>query len=506
MLRPPAPPGLPGGGHLTRLTRRNPRAAAALVTLLMGVALGGPAWASGGATADELPLVLIGIIVMLAMARLVGDLFVRLGQPAVLGELCGGMLIGNLGLVGLPGVATLAGNGVLAVMAELGVILLLFGVGLESNLGQMRAVGLESLLVACLGVAAPFALGWYVGHLCLPHESTLVHVFLGATLCATSVGLTARVMKDLGRIRTPEARIILGAAVIDDVLGLVILAAVVGVIEAAAGGGALAVGDIALIVGKAALFLVGALVVGTRLAPLYFRLAARLKAEGVVLTAALLFCFAMAWLAARAGLAPIVGAFAAGLLLEDAHFADFRAEGEPVHLEALIAPIGALLIPLFFVRMGMQVDLRGFAHPELLGFAALLTLAAVLGKQVCAFGVLTRGVNRLAVGLGMIPRGEVGLIFAATGAALLDVNGHRVINHETFSAVVLMVIVTTLATPPALKWALMRRTPRGGPRGAGAAVAGVGADGPAGPSGNASSSAPAHVDAAVPSAGAPPDA
>jgi Kef-type K+ transport system membrane component KefB len=345
---------------------------------------------------------------------------------------------------------------VLAIMAELGVILLLFGVGLESNLGEMKAVGVDSLLVACLGVVAPFFLGWYVGHVFLPQESRLVHVFLGATLCATSVGLTARVMKDLGRIQTPEARIILGAAVIDDVLGLVILAAVVGIIEAAAGGRSLAVTDIVLIAGKAALFLLGALFIGVRLAPFYFRMAARLKAEGVLLTAALLFCFGMAWLAARFGLAPIVGAFAAGLLLEDAHFERFRERGEPVHLEALIAPIGGLLIPLFFVRMGMQVDLKSFAHPELLGFAAVLTLAAILGKQICALGVLSRGTNRLAVGVGMIPRGEVGLIFAATGAALLDVNGHRVVNHETFTAVVLMVMITTMATPPALKWALTR--------------------------------------------------
>lgn len=417
-----------------------------------------PAWASGGGHAAELSAVLVGLIVMLLAARLVGDLFERLGQPAVLGELIGGIALGNLALVGIPGVATLAQNDVLAIMAEIGVILLLFGVGLESNLGQMKAVGGESLLVACLGVAAPFALGWGVGRLFEPGEGTLVHVFLGATLCATSVGLTARVMKDIGRIQTPEARIILGAAVIDDVLGLVILAAVVGIIQAAASGTTMNAMDIVIIVAKASAFLILALVLGVRLAPHYFRLASRLRVQGVFLTASLVFCFGLAWLAGKVGLAPIVGAFAAGLLLEDAHFEDFRRRGERVHLEELIAPLGGLLIPLFFVRMGMQVDLRTFADVGVLGFAAVLTLAAIIGKQVCALGVRTPGINRLAVGLGMIPRGEVGLIFAATGAALVDANGHRVINHAAFSAVVIMVVVTTMVTPPALKWALLRRS------------------------------------------------
>jgi Kef-type K+ transport system membrane component KefB len=343
-------------------------------------------------------------------------------------------------------------------LSRLGVLVLLFEVGLESTVAQMLKVGVSSLLVAALGVAAPFALGWGVSAWLLPESSVYVHLFLGATLCATSVGITARVLKDLGRSQTPEARIILGAAVMDDVLGLVILAVVTGVIAAADAGGALSYADVAMTFAKATVFLVGSLALGVRLSPRLFSLASRLRAHGVLLAVGLAFCFVLAYLADAIGLAPIVGAFAAGLILENLHYRDFVDRGEHA-LDDLIRPISAFLVPVFFVLMGMRTDLRSFADVGLLGLAAVLTAAAVAGKQLCSLGVLEKGLDRLTVGIGMIPRGEVGLIFANIGVTLV-VAGERVVDEGTFSAVVVMVVVTTVVTPPALKWSLGRSSAR----------------------------------------------
>jgi Kef-type K+ transport system membrane component KefB len=318
----------------------------------------------------------------------------------------------------------------------------------------MLKVGGPSLLVAVLGVAAPFALGWAVGAILLPDRSVYVHAFLGATLTATSVGITARVLRDLGRSQSPEARIILGAAVIDDVLGLIILAVVAGVIAAADAGAAMSYSGIGLIVLKAFAFLVGALVLGLYLSPRLFRVASGLSGHGILLTTALAFCFALSYLASVTGLAPIVGAYAAGLILEDVHFKDFVNRGER-SLEELVHPISAFLVPVFFVIMGMRVDLSAFGRVEVLGLAALLTIAAIVGKQLCALGAIGQRLDRLSVGIGMVPRGEVGLIFANIGLGL-TVAGERIVDDSTFSAVVIMVIVTTMVTPPALKWSLSR--------------------------------------------------
>jgi len=315
--------------------------------------------------------------------------------------------------------------------------------------------------VATVGVIAPFALGWGVGALLLPEASVYVHAFLGATLTATSVGITARVLQDLGKTDTPEARIILGAAVIDDVMGLVILAVVGGAITAAASGQALSYGSIAVILAKAVLFLVGALVVGARLSPVLFRLASRLHARGILLALALSWCFLLSWLASVIELAPIVGAFAAGLVLERVQYRGFVDKGEH-ELEELIAPIAGFLVPVFFVVMGMRTDLASFADARVLGLAAALTAAAVIGKQVCGLAVVGGGVDRVTVGLGMIPRGEVGLIFANMGMALV-MAGTPIITPPLYSAIVIMVIVTTLVTPPALKWSLGRHARLGGP-------------------------------------------
>lgn len=407
---------------------------------------------------DPVAPVVLALAVILAAAKLGGDVATRFGQPAVLGELLVGVALGNLEWVGIGWFRAIESDTTVDILARLGVVILLFEVGLESTVRDMMKVGRPSLFVAVLGVAAPFGLGWGVGALLLPDRSVYVHVFLGAMLTATSVGITARVLKDLGRSQSPEARIILGAAVIDDVLGLIILAVIAGVIAAANAGTTLSYSDVAIVLGKAVLFLFGSLAVGIYLSPRLFGMASRLRGSGVLLATALVFCFALAYLASVIGLAPIVGAYAAGLILEDVHFGDFARRGEQ-QLEHLIRPISAFLVPVFFVLMGMHVELVAFARPDVLGLAGLLTVAAIVGKQACSLGAMGTNLDRLSIGIGMIPRGEVGLIFANIGLGL-SVAGERIVDEGTFSAAVIMVIVTTMATPPALKWSLGGRESR----------------------------------------------
>jgi Kef-type K+ transport system membrane component KefB len=424
-----------------------------LASLLFPAALA--AVAGGSDSTEPVARVALALTVILLTAKLGEHLAVRVGQPGVLGELLAGIILGNLGVIGFSGLEYVKTDPFVDVIAQIGVIVLLFHAGLESTVAQMMKVGVSSALVAVLGVIAPGVLGWGVGAWLLPQAGAYAHLFLGATLCATSVGITARVLQDLDRARSREARIILGAAVIDDVLGLVILAVVTGAITAANGGGTTSVGAVAWILAKAAIFLVGALFLGLRVSPWLFSLASKLRARSALLVAGLSFCFILSWLAGRIGLAPIVGAFAAGLILEDAHYRDFVKRGEP-SLDHLIQPLAAFLVPVFFVVMGMRTDLRSFVHPGVFGLAIAITVAAILGKQICSLGVVTKGVDRLSVGIGMVPRGEVGLIFANVGLTL-TLDGQRIISPTTFSAVVIMVIITTMLTPPALKWSLLRR-------------------------------------------------
>ncbi len=433
--------------------------------LVCGVALIFPRtlWAGVGsaeATASQQgldPRVLVGVAIILIVAKLGGELFERLEQPAVLGELIGGIITGNLALIGFGGANFLRTNEVVGALAQIGVIILLFEVGLHSNVADMIEVGWSSLAVAIAGVIAPFFLGWAVAAYFLPNASQLTHIFVGAILCATSVGITARVLKDSGQLARREARIILGAAVIDDVLGLLILAVIAGAIKAVQSGASLALLDIAIIAAKSVFFLAGAIVVGHYVVPHLFHRAGRLQGNGVLLALAISFCFLLAWAASRVGLAPIVGAFAAGLVLDEAHFESFRSR-EELRLEQLLSPVSSLLVPVFFVLMGLRVDLKAFAKPQLLLYAGALALAAIVGKQVCALAVFERQINRTAIGIGMIPRGEVGLILAGIGTTLMLPNGQGinepVIGPVTFGAVVIMVILTTLIAPPLLKWSL----------------------------------------------------
>jgi Kef-type K+ transport system membrane component KefB len=434
---------------------------AALMFPRLLLASGGTADATAPTQHGLEPLVLVGIAAILIIAKLCGELFERIGQPAVLGELLGGIIVGNLTLVGFSGAELLRTNEVIGALAQIGVIILLFEVGLESNVAEMMEVGWSSLAVAVAGVIAPFFLGWGVAAYFLPNGSKLEHIFIGAILCATSVGITARVLKDTGQLARREARIILGAAVIDDVLGLLILAVIAGAIKAAQSGVSLALVDVAIIAAKSICFLVGAIALGHYVVPRVFHGAGRLQGNGVLLALSISFCFLLAWVAYWVGLAPIVGAFAAGLVLDEAHFESFRSR-EELRLEQLLAPVSALLVPVFFVLMGLQVDLRAFVKPELLLYAGAITAAAIVGKQVCALAVFEPEINRLAIGIGMIPRGEVGLILAGIGATLTLPNAQGlvepVIGPATFGAVVTMVLATTLVTPPLLKWSLESRT------------------------------------------------
>lgn len=409
----------------------------------------------GGGHADPVAPVLLAIVLILLMAKLGGDLFERVGMPAVLGELTIGVLLGNwLLLTGSdifefldPSTST---GAIIDILARIGVVLLLFEVGLESRIREMVSVGVSSLAVAVLGVVAPIVLGWGVGYFIIPEAGWQVHAFLGATLCATSVGITARVLKDLGRSQQRESKIILGAAVIDDVLGLIVLAIVSGVIAT----GKIEVYGLLKIVGLAVGFLATALLLGAAKFPqALFRGASYLRGHGLLVVTALVICFGFAFAANVVGLAPIIGAFAAGLILDGAHYREVGKKWENSQLEDALAPLSALLVPIFFVGMGIQVNLASFKDPSVWGLATALTIAAIIGKQVCALGVVEKGLNKTAVGLGMIPRGEVGLIFANEGRKLVS-NGVPVIDDGTFSAIVVMVMITTMVTPPLLKWSL----------------------------------------------------
>lgn len=266
------------------------------------------------------------------------------------------------------------------------------------------------------------------------------------------MGITARVLTDLRATQTPEGQTILGAAVLDDVLGLIVLAVVGGAARAAGPGGpglsALAAATILL---KAALFLGATVGLGQFLSGPLVRLVGRSGHPGLLLIVGLALCFTLAFVAELVGLADIVGAFAAGLLL-DPYGRGVRTHQEARTLADLLTPLSEVFVPLFFVLMGIQVHLASLLRPEALGLGALLVACAVAGKLVGALGAVGRGINRLAVGVGMVPRGEVGLIFAGIGARL-TLDGRPLLDQGTYSALVLMVVVTTLVTPPGLRWA-----------------------------------------------------
>jgi Na+:H+ antiporter len=421
--------------------------AAAAILLVTGLIFS----QSAPAQSEELQW-LLGLAIIVTAALAGGHLAGRLGQAAVLGELAAGMLLGNLpGLTRLHFIAT---DPYLDVLARVGMLLLLFEVGLELSVRDLFAVGASSLLVAGIGTAASLGAGTATAALLMPTASTGTHIFLGAALTATSIGITARVLKDMGASRSTEARIILGAAVVDDVLGLMVLGIVAAALAPGQGTTALHEMSIAALVMKTVGFLVLAIALGMKLTPTWFRRAARLRTKGALLAVGLCFCFALSWAASRIGLAALVGAFAAGLVLEDAHSETFVQRGERP-LGELLQPMTSFLVPVFFVLVGFRANLGAMAHPTLLALPLGLGLAAVAGKLACAAGVLGRGVRKLPVAIGMIPRGEVALIFAALGSTLKS-GSAPLLDARGYAAIVMVVILTTLVTPPGLKWSLTR--------------------------------------------------
>lgn len=394
-------------------------------------------------------LVLAAILVA---AKVVGELAERIGQPAVLGELVAGVLLGGsvLGIVPAEGVEA----ELIHVLAELGVLLLLFEIGLETDLREMFRVGPAALAVALVGIALPFAFGYlfwrYAPHASSGHgDLVTAAIFIGATLTATSVGITARVLSDLGQMHTPEARIIIGAAVIDDVLGLVILSVVTGV---AAGVGVSALGIVRTL-GVAVGFLVVAVVIGRFVAPRLFDVIVRMRVRYVLVVASVAFALGLAALAGLAGSALIIGAFAAGLILSGTNQFDT--------IEHEVRPVASIFTPIFFVSVGSSVNLALLdpstpsARATLL-IAGTLIFLAVIGKIAAGWAAPWTKFRRLVVGVGMVPRGEVGLIFADIGRR------SGILGDEVFGAVLLMVMVTTFIAPPALK-ALFSPGSSGGP-------------------------------------------
>lgn len=402
--------------------------------------------------AAAIGIILLKLVVLVLVAKLAGEIAERFRQPAVLGELLAGVLLGP-SLFGLVDLSLHEDHSValIAFLANIGAIILLLEVGLETKLKDMLSVGASAGLVALIGIVGSFAVGlltsWGLALAGVWAHSWTFHIFIGATFTATSVGITARVLSDMGRLATAEARTILGAAVLDDVGGLLILAFVSALAVGAVDPGALALKAI-LAVG----FLVVALLVGVRFAPRVLDLLGRARVRGLLLAVAFAFALLMAYLAEVTGLAAIVGAFTAGLILAQTR--------QQAALHDRVRTLGDVFVPIFFVYVGLQVDLRGIGANvgPMLVAALVLSVAAILGKLASGLGVVDKGTSRFAVGVGMVPRGEVGLIFALVGVTTL-VAGAPLISGWQYTALLIAIAFTTFLTPIWLKRVLARHEP-----------------------------------------------
>ncbi|MER3474761.1 MAG: hypothetical protein C4335_12190 [Armatimonadota bacterium] len=384
----------------------------------------------------EFAHILLMLVVILAAAKLFAEFIERISQPAVLGELLAGLILGDslLRLVN-------PHNEILHTLAELGAVLLLFEIGLESDITELFRVGWRSLWVATIGVVTPAVLGFGVS--LLLGQPVMPAAFIGATLTATSVGITARVMKDIGILRWGESQIILGAAVADDVIGLLTLAVFSGLVQ----GESLSVWQVSKVLVLALVFLGGALTVGLKASHILLQVAEQMRTRAALVTAALVFCFLLSALAQVVGLAPIVGAFSAGLVLA-------RTEHR-IRITERAGAVADLFVPLFFVMMGAQMNLRAIdvTTPNgraIVGLAGLLIVVAIAGKLASGLVLWRTRMRPWLVGVGMVPRGEVGLIFATIGLQ------QKVFDVTVYTAVLVLVMVTTLITPPWLR-ALARR-------------------------------------------------
>jgi len=406
---------------------------------------------TGGSAAAELLMVLA---VMWLLAKVGTEICHRLHLPCVVGELGAGLLLAALasqfpGIVPQP-----AAYPVMEYLAEIGIVVLMFAVGLESTVPEMVRVGMPSLRVAILGVILPMALGILGGLVFLPGAPWVLGLFIGACLCATSIGITAQVLGEKNASKTPEGRVILGAAVLDDILGLLVLVFVSGLVGVVGSKAGLPWGELVRTLSFALGFLAVAFTFGRILTPRIFQLANRLHSEQVLLPLGLGFAFLLAWLGSLAGMATIVGAYAAGLILEPAHIKHLE-ERELHQLEDLLHPLVVSLSPLFFVLMGAKVDPLALVSPKALLLAVGFTLLGVIGKYAAGYGAGKR-MRAAVIGWGMVPRGEVGLIFVAAGSHL-KLAGQPLLDPQVQAGIVGAILLTTIAGPIGLGWALKRK-------------------------------------------------
>ncbi|WP_005032477.1 cation:proton antiporter [Holophaga foetida] len=387
-------------------------------------------------------------------AKVGGELAIRFRLPVVAGELGAGLALATLSMA-FPIIPPVTSFPAADLLGYLGVVVLMFAVGLESTVPQMIRVGIPALRVAIVGVLVPMAMGLAGAWLMLPKGTHFaVDLFIGACLCATSIGISVQVLREKGAAKSPEGKVIVGAAVMDDVLGLLVLVAVSGVVAVSGTGSGLPWGSLGRTLGLALLFLALALTVGRFLTPHLFRLANRFRGEQLLLPVGLGFAFLLAWLGNQAGLATIVGAYAAGLILEPATIRTLE-ERELHSLEHLLHPLVVILSPLFFVLMGAKVDPRAFLSWRTIGFALLLAVLGTVGKLVAGYAA-GKGLRSIVVGWGMVPRGEVGLIFVATGSAL-TLGGSPLLSPEVQAGIVGALLLTTIAGPIGLGRVLKTR-------------------------------------------------
>lgn len=413
-------------------------------------------------------VIFLFLAILLISAKL-GGIVEKLGQPAVIGEIAAGIILSLLAYLGLNFIGDIRHSETMAFIAELGAVILLFQIGLETNIKKMAKVGTNALFVALIGVVAPFSMGAFlVGPLLFPEADFTARLFIGASLVATSVGITAYVFQEMKVSKERFSQVVLGAAVIDDVLGLLVLA----VITALASGESVTPSFVAILTAKAFGFLASAIILGSLLAKPLSNFFSRIHSGvGMKLALALTFALVYAYAATLVGLAPIVGAFAAGLVLDAVHFKMFalpgvvyellafrgfdKQEKEKIaqlaekhthtHIENLISNLGLIFIPVFFVFTGLQIEFSSLLNPNLYVSALILTLVAIFGKIIAGAASAGSIQEKLLVGAAMVPRGEVGLIFASVGKSI------GAINDELFSVIILVVIGTTFVAPPMVK-------------------------------------------------------
>ncbi len=401
------------------------------------------------------------LIALLLLFAKIGGVIEKLGQPSVLGELLAGIALSFAAYFGIGIFDEMRHNETLAFLAEIGAVILLFQIGLESNLKSLATVGASAFKVAIIGVIAPLILGTYViGPLFFADAPFISHLFIGAAMVATSVGVTASVFKALGTLKSRSSQTVLGAAVIDDVLGLLVLA----IVSAMASGQELTAMSISVMALKAGGFLVLAIVLGRLFAPHISKLLSKIHTgTGMKLSLAFIFALLYAYAATLVGLAPIIGAFAAGLILDDVHFNFFDSplivkklealasknnglesiisHHRHTHVEDMVSSLALIFVPLFFAYTGLQIQVESLLNPQVYLIGIIASVIAIGSKMVSGFGASGNTSEKLLIGMSMVPRGEVGLIFAATGKAL------GAISDDIFSVIIVVVILTTVVAP-----------------------------------------------------------